>query len=206
VEDREVDFYRRLAREHRGTSRQVGAWSARSQATRFDVILDVADSMLGERLAGLSVLDFGCGKGDLAAHLDRNGRLDTLRYIGIDAIEENVEDARKLGGHDFRLVRWNGEGRVVDEPVDLIIFSGAFATTRMDRRLAMYGSLLGQARVGVIGNFLTSAPGVEDYGEEMLLMDPEEALRVVDRAVFRVQVRADYLPHDFTVGAIRWAF
>ena len=70
----------------------------------------------------------------------------------------------------------------------------------------MYGSLLAQARVGVVGNFLTSAPGVKDYGEGMVLMDPEDALRVVDRAVFRVQIRADYLPYDFTVGAIRWAF
>ena len=37
-------------------------------------------------------------------------------------------------------------------------------------------------------------------------MDPKEALGVVDRAAFRVQIRADYLPHDFTVGAIRWVF
>ena len=63
------------------------------------------------------------------------------------------------------------------------------ATTCIDRRLAMYGSLLAQARVGVVGNFLTSTPAVKDYGEGMVLMDPEDALRVVDRAVFRVQPR-----------------
>ena len=206
MEDHEVAFYQGLARQHRGTSRQVGAWSEQSQTARFDVMFEVLDSLLGEGLAGLSILDFGCGKGDLVAYLDRHGRLDTLRYIGIDGIEENVEDARRLGGYDFRLVRWNGVGRIVDEPVDVIVFSGTFATTCIDRRLAMYGSLLAQARVGVVGNFLTSTPGVKDYGEGMVLMDPEEALRVVDRAVFRVQIRADYLPHDFTVGAIRWVF
>ena len=206
MQDHEIAFYQRLARQHRGTSRQVGAWSGQSQTARFAVMFDVLDSLLGDGLAGLSILDFGCGKGDLVAYLDRHGRLDTLRYIGIDGIEENVEDARRLGGYDFRLVRWNGVGRVVDEPVDVIVFSGTFATTCIDRRLAMYGSLLAQARVGVVGNFLTSASGVKDYGEGMVLMDPEEALRVVDRAVFRVQIRADYLPHDFTVGAIRWVF
>ena len=207
MEDHEVAFYQGLARQHRGTSRQVGAWSEQSQTVRFDVMFEVLDSLLGEGLAGLSILDFGCGKGDLVAYLGRHGRLDTLRYIGIDGTEENVEDARRLGGYDFRLVRWNGVGRVVDEPVDVIVFSGTFATTGIDRRLAMYSSLLAQARVGVVGNFLTSTPGVKDYGEGMvLMMDPEDALRVVDRAVFRVQIRADYLPYDFTVGAIRWAF
>jgi hypothetical protein len=158
MEDHEVAFYQGLARQHRGTSRQVGAWSEQSQTARFDVMFDVLDSLL-------------CGKGDLVAYLDRHGRLDTLRYIGIDGIEENVEDARRLGGYDFRLVRWNGVGRVVDEPVDVIVFSGTFATTCIDRRLAMYGSLLAQARVGVVGNFLTSTPGVKDYGEGMVLMD-----------------------------------
>ena len=52
----------------------------------------------------MSILDFGCGKGDLVAYLDRHGRLDTLQYIGIEGIEENVEDARRLGGYDFPLV------------------------------------------------------------------------------------------------------
>lgn len=204
MENHEVAFYQALAREHRGTSRQVGAGSAESQEVRFRVMLDVLDSMLGERLAGMSVLDFGCGKGDLAAFLGRCGRLDALRYVGVDGIEENVEDARRTVGGDFRLLRWDGEGRVVDDDIDLIVFSGAFATTRMDRRIAMLRSLLAQARVGVVGNFLTWKPGVDDW-QGMILMDPDEALRVVDRTEFRVQLRADYLAHDFTLAAVRWS-
>jgi len=70
----------------------------------------------------------------------------------------------------------------------------------------MYRGLLAQSRVGVVGNFLTHAPGVADYGDAMILMEIEEALPAVDRAEFRVQVRADYLPHDFTLGAVRWSF
>jgi hypothetical protein len=64
MEDHEVAFYQGLARQHRGTSRQVGAWSEQSQTARFDVMFDVLDSLLAEGLAGLSVLDFGCGKGE----------------------------------------------------------------------------------------------------------------------------------------------
>jgi 2-polyprenyl-3-methyl-5-hydroxy-6-metoxy-1,4-benzoquinol methylase len=90
MEDREVLLYNRLVQEHRGTSKQVGAGSEASQTARFVVILDV--SMLGEQLTGLSLLDFGCRKGDLAVYLERQGRLKNVRYIGLDAIKENIED------------------------------------------------------------------------------------------------------------------
>lgn len=203
VEDHEVALYKRLVREHRGTPLQVGARSARSQEARFVVILDVLDSMLGERLRGLSLVDFGCGKGDLVAYLERRGRMGEIRYIGVDAIEENLEDARGLGDHDFRLKRWDGSEPLVEEGADLIVFSGTLATSRMERRIPMFRSLLEQARVGVVGNFLTWTPVVADWGGA-IPMEPKEALAAVDHHKFRVQLRADYLRHDFTVGAIRW--
>jgi SAM-dependent methyltransferase len=204
MEEHEVLFYKRLVREHRGTSRQVGAGSCQSQTIRFEVMIDVLDSLLGPAPGALSLLDFGCGKGVLASYLARRGRLDMLRYTGIDAIEENVEDARLLG-HEFRIARWDGEGPLAPEPFDVIVFSGAFATTSMERRLWLYRRLLEEARVGVVGNFLARSPTVADYGEGMILMEPEQALAVIDRARFRVQLRADYLRHDFTVGAVRWS-
>lgn len=203
MEAHEVAFYQTLAAEHRGTSRQVGAWSPENQVRRYEVLFDVLESMLGGRMHGMSLLDFGCGRGDLATWLARTGRMDVLRYVGVDAIEENVEDARAMGV-DARLVRWNGEGRVVDDDIDLIVFSGTFATTSIERRTAMLRALLDQARVGVAGNYLCWTPGVRDWGEAMILVEPADALAAIDRHRFRVQLRADYLPHDFTVGAIRW--
>ncbi len=200
-------YYQRMAREHRGTSRQVGAFSERSQVVRFEVILDVLDSMVGDRLSGLTLLDLGCGKADFAVHLKRAGRLPGVRYIGIDGIEENVEDGRAQGEYDVRFERWDGRGPLSTdgEPFDLIVFSGTLATTPLERRAGVYRSLLAQARVGVVGNFVTAVAGVDDYAGT-IPMDPEEALRWVDRSQFRLQMRADYLAHDFTVGTVRWSF
>lgn len=203
MEQHEIDFYKRLVRDHRGSSRQVGAGSPASQEVRFEVMLDVLDSLLGSAAGPLSLLDFGCGRGDLAAHLERHGRLESWSYSGIDAIEENVEDARALGC-DVRLARWDGTGPLAPEPFDVIVFSGAFATTTIERRLRIYRRLLEEARVGVVGNFLAFTPTVADYGDGMILMEPEQALAAIDRTRFRVQLRADYLRHDFTVGAVRW--
>lgn len=203
MEQHEVDYYKRLAREHRGTSRQVGAGSDESQTIRFDVMLQMLDALLGEAPGRLSLLDFGCGRGDLASYLERRDRLDALRYMGIDAVEENVADARALG-YDARVARWDGEGPLAPERFDVIVFSGAFATTTIARRTRIYRGLLEQARIGVVGNFLTHAPTVADYGPGMILMEPAQALRVIDRSRFAVRLRADYLRHDFTIGAIRW--
>jgi SAM-dependent methyltransferase len=203
MQQHEIDFYRRLVREHRGTPRQVGAGSSASQSIRFDVMLEMLDSLLGPAAEARSLLDFGCGRGDLARHLERRGRLDGLRYTGIDAIEENVADARAMG-YDARVLAWDGVGALAPERFDLIVFSGAFATTSMQRRIRLYRGLLEQARIGVVGNFLTHTPTVADYGRDMILMDPAEALGAIDRTRFRVQLRADYLRHDFTIGAVRW--
>ncbi len=207
MEAHEVAHYQGLARDHRGTSRQVMAYSDRSQAVRFEVILDVLDSMIGTRSAGLSLLDFGCGRADLAVYLDRAGRLPELRYTGIDGIEENVEDGRAHGGYDVRFGRWDGQTPLAGEGerFDLIVFSGTFATTRPERRAAMYRALLAEARVGVVGNFVTALAGVDDYGAT-IPVDPQEVLELVDRAEFRVQLRADYLAHDFTLGTVRWSY
>ena len=106
----------------------------------------------------------------------------------------------------FALARGTGDQDILDEPVDLVVFSGTLATTRHDRRIGMYASLLRQARVGVVGNWVTYTPGVIYDGEGTIPMKHEDAFRVVDRTEFRVQVRADYLRHDFTIGAIRWSF
>ncbi len=206
MEAHEVELYRRMVREHRGTSRQIGAGSVESQEARFVVIRDVLDSMLGRRWLSMRLLDFGCGKGDLAAWLQRHCAYDCERnYVGIDAIAENIRDAHELGDFDFRVQLWDGTGPLLSEPADLIVFSGTMNTTRLELRLAMFRQLLQQAKVGVVGNFLMSS-GIakKPFAPESILLEPDRCLREVDRDQFRVQLRADYLPHCFTVGAIRW--
>lgn len=64
----------------------VGWGSIESQLLRFEMITRGLD------LDGKSILDVGCGLGDLATFLGKN--VNTFRYTGIDVATRLIEDAR----------------------------------------------------------------------------------------------------------------
>ena len=146
MEAHEIEMYKEMVRQHRGTPGQIGAGSVESQQARFIVIRNVLDSMLGEAWNSMRLLDFGCGTGDLAVWLRAHSDFDPVsRYVGVDAIKENIDDARAKGDFDFRNELWDGDGRIANDDFDLIVFSGTMNTTRMVPRANMYQRLLEQA-------------------------------------------------------------
>ena len=74
-------------------------------------------------LSGLSVLDFGCGKGDLYHFLSE--RTDDLRYCGIDVNEGLVALAReKYPDAEFLCV--DIEETRLDRAFDVVLICGVF--------------------------------------------------------------------------------
>ncbi len=65
-----------------GTVQSLGWKGDDSQQKRFDVLAGVAD------LNGTSILDLGCGQGDLKCFLDK--RFSAFSYIGIDQMPEFI--------------------------------------------------------------------------------------------------------------------
>lgn len=88
IERATVQHYHRhrIAEHGSGTPEALGWRHAESQRRRFEVIAQAAD------FSGCSVLDLGCGTGDLKAFLDE--RFTDLRYLGIDQMPEFIEAAR----------------------------------------------------------------------------------------------------------------
>ncbi len=81
----------RLAQHGPGTPQALGWRGADSQQRRFEVIAGVTD------FNGASVLDLGCGTGDLKAFLD--ARFTGLRYLGIDQMPEFAQAASARFAH-----------------------------------------------------------------------------------------------------------
>lgn len=206
MEKNEIQFYKNLIKHHRGTSKQVGYGSKESQSIRFRQINSmVYDVLKNDIIKKMKVLDFGCGKGDL---YKESVFCEIDNYIGIDAIQENIDDAKKLFPNgDFRLINYNGSEpliKILGFQPGLIVFSGCFATTKQERRDRIFMRLLESASIGVVGTFLTYNSLINKYDRECVLADPADIINLINKSEFATRFAYDYMPHDFTIGAIRW--
>ncbi len=188
-----VQFHRRrIARFGGGTLGALGWKAPASQLGRFDVIARVGD------LSGRSVLDLGCGYGDLKQYLDE--RFCGVTYIGVDHMPEFIEDARRRyqGCSDTSFFQADF-GRLELPIVDYVLASGAFAYRRSgpDFFTRMIEKMYRAAAVGVGFNMLDDAV-FKPYD----LLEGQDRKRIVSfcRSICpHVQLIDDYAADDFTV-------
>lgn len=181
-------------------ARQVSWRSRHDQELRFENLLEAIDERgLGR---GFSVLDVGCGLGDLWGYLRRSGR-EVTRYLGVDVVPEMVSRAR----------RRHPEGRfevrdILAEPLterfDLVVCSGSL-TVRVPAHERFVQQMLvqmcAQAELAVAVNFQsTRAYGVNPEPHPALYhADPLRIYGVCRRICRWTALREDMLATDFTV-------
>ncbi|HUT60383.1 MAG TPA: class I SAM-dependent methyltransferase [Phycisphaerae bacterium] len=171
--------------------------SAFSQERRFDVLVRHVE------LAGRSLLDVGCGLGDLLGYLLRRG-IDT-EYTGVDISKKMLQAAR----------RNHPDGRFVcadvfaDEPrggplgetgFDVVFCSGVFNLNLGNNRqfaARAIPRLCLLARQAAAFNMLHKRAAASDPA--YFYFDPDEVLPLVPAAGWRAQLIDDYLPNDFTI-------
>ena len=108
----------RLAEHGAGTAQALGWRGADSQRRRFEVIASVTD------FNGASVLDLGCGTGDLKAWLD--ARFTGLRYLGIDQMPEFIQAASARFAHQADTAFVQGPFDTLTLPkADVVVACGA---------------------------------------------------------------------------------
>ncbi|MCE5325028.1 MAG: class I SAM-dependent methyltransferase [Planctomycetaceae bacterium] len=174
---------------------EIADWAdAKSQHARFEVLVHHVP------LAGKSLLDVGCGVGDLYALLQRRG-LD-VRYSGVDLSGKVIEAARRrfTGKADFRVLD------VFDDPgsaagsFDVTFASGTFNLTLGDNLAFLAhaaGRLVELSREAAVFNFLDDrAVHRVDYCHYYSL---DEVQPILDALPCRTTIVRDYLPHDTTV-------
>jgi SAM-dependent methyltransferase len=195
------DYVQRL-REHfgplletHGTSHRALDWgSAASQQRRFDALLDVLDT------PGLSVLDVGCGLGDLAAALD--AREHTGAYLGVDALPEMIERARACRP-DRRFEVAVGGGAPLPK-ADVVMASGLLTVVEgLAAAHATIDALYAACTYAMAINSLSTWGPSPVAGEHPL--DPLETIAFCRTLTPWVVLRHDYLPHDFTIYCYRSA-
>ncbi|MDR2428428.1 MAG: class I SAM-dependent methyltransferase [Candidatus Margulisbacteria bacterium] len=87
-----LDFYRSLIRRHGGQSVLSVSYNDRStQYTRFDTLVKYTVPNKTEKI---TLLDLGCGLGDLYDYLQTNG-YQNVNYTGLDIVPEMLSAAQQ---------------------------------------------------------------------------------------------------------------
>lgn len=173
------------------TLKSLGWRGEDSQRRRFEVIADAGE------FSGCSVLDVGCGRGDLKRFLDT--RFTQFSYIGLDHMPEFIEQARQsyegvaqtwFFECDFSAVKW--------PQMDYVVASGALGYRSADPQfhLEMVRRMYASARRAVIFNMLDAAV----FPAHPLLVgrDCDEVLAHCRAMTSDVRVIRGYLEDDVT--------
>lgn len=188
-----LDFHRhRIGVFGEGSVESLGWRNADSQHLRFDIMAHACD------FEGTSVLDVGCGRGDLKAFLD--ARVDHFSYLGLEHMPAFIEEARRrYAGHprtDFVKCDFSA----VDlPPADHVVASGALGYRCPDPafHLTMIRRMFDAARRALVFNVLDASA----FPEHPLLTgrDRDEVLAFCRTLSPHVEVIDGYLDDDFTV-------
>jgi SAM-dependent methyltransferase len=162
-------FYDRHLRDH-GDAPQAVRWTPEGQRRRYEAFL----GLLGEDRAG-TLLDFGCGKGDLYGFLREQGR--SGGYCGVDVNANLIDLARrKFPEAEFHAL--DVEEDPFDRRFDQVVACGVY-NLRIGgiAEAAREGlrRLFGLCREALHVNFLTAHGARQDV--ELHYVDPPELLR-----------------------------
>ncbi|MBA2675654.1 class I SAM-dependent methyltransferase [Ramlibacter sp.] len=148
IERATVMHYHRHRIAEFGPRPQALGWKApHSQWERFELIAQAAD------FAHCSVLDVGCGRGDLKDFLDE--RHPGVRYTGVDQMPELLDDAVRRHGASARFLLGDF-GQMELPAADYVIASGALSYRCAEEgwHLRMVRKMHAAARRALIFNVL----------------------------------------------------
>lgn len=209
----QIDYFEGLLDQH-GENHLALDWnSPNSQKLRYQVIKELL--VYGHKSANISVLDVGCGFGDLYGFLKAEGLLkrQRIKYRGVDIAPKIINVAKKKYADANFLVQDVLADRSIKK-VDYVFCSGIFNIRTMDRvdhfefvknmLLRMYDLV----NYGVAVNFLSEGALPLSDPEDLnsgryFYFQPEEIVKFCRFFASRQILRHDYHPGDFTVYLLK---
>ena len=186
----------RITEFQQGTVEALGWRGTQSQLARYKVLVNVGD------LNGVSILDVGCGYGDLKAFLGLH--FSDFDYIGIDQMPEFIAEARVRYGDCPRTAFYQTDFSIAELPqVDYVFASGTLGYRCKNEGFYadMICKLYNSAKVAFAFNLLDK----KSFPVHDLLVghDRDEILALCRVLSPQVEWFDDYLEDDFTVFMVR---
>lgn len=164
-------------------------WNKGRQTARFTILSEIGE------LQNSSMLDVGCGFGDLYGYLQKIGI--NVNYTGCDVNPDLIAVARqKYSSANFIVADVENVSGIFDW-----VFAVGVFEFKYPRMLSLVKHTLGKmfnlASKGVVADFMSSY--VDYKSKEGFHASPEEIFKIAKRLSKRVVLRHDYMPYEFCI-------
>ena len=182
------DFYQEAYKKHGITARGLNWNSVESQKIRFDVIT----SFLKDELSTCSIVDAGCGFGDLYFYCQENG-LHVKSYVCVDSVKNSIQIcAERLPDISFTCKDVLKD----DLPyADWYIASGTLNILNDFQTWLFLEKILAHSNKGIVFNILEGNKKSENFNYQK----KEDIITFAKSKGFTCRLRNDYLKNDMTV-------
>lgn len=187
-----IDLYSKSLMHH-GPGPEAVFWSGQGQQARFNAI-----TSLIPRQSNLSLLDYGCGLGDLFAHLRASGF--DLSYTGMDITPPMIE-AASIRHPEAEFHVFDLEQSAHNAAYDVTVLCGVFNYNVQGARQSFINTLrllIANTRLRLIASVLSAKTDAKQH--DLLYFNPDELLKTLKREVSS-SARTDLalLPDDIVI-------
>lgn len=192
-----IDRYNERIREYGITEKALGWGDKGRSKLRFEILCSEWD------FAGATILDYGCGFGDLYQYI-RDTRTADFKYIGIDLNETiiNIAKSRNYEHAEFYVVSENPVPVLngLNKKIDYVLSSGIF-NFKLENNINFIKNTLDlfntYAQKGFAANFLSDK--VDFRAEQNYHSNPAEILDIAYKYGNNIVLKNNYMPFEFTL-------
>lgn len=180
-------FYNASIEKYKQTAKGLHWASKNRQIQRFKIF----KTLLEDKLSKATIVDAGCGFGDLYHYLDSQKSLP-LEYIGLDSHQKMVNIARV--STQQKILHLDVLTATLPE-ADYYLCSGALNILEPFETLLFIKQMLRHARKGIVFNILKGENSSATYNKST----PNEMKEILSFFEGDIEIIEEYLDDDFTV-------
>lgn len=198
ISESDIDFTKKRYSERLkefGYSPKTLGWTQNKQEIRFDILTSLYD------FENKSVLDIGCGFGDLNKTISK--KVQNYSYLGVDICEDLIETGKEqFFAENIEYSTGDFLQLEISKKIDWAIESGIFNLKLNDvdnydfikAVMAKTFSLVGD---GFSFDFISDKVDYKD--DYIFYANPEKILSFAYELSRNVVLRSDYMPFEFTI-------